>query len=84
MQARNPPPPVPPNAPQSGWSITSQAPQQGDDGSGKLVDGYRVNFKVGNTNAWVFISRAMYSPENVRAAVAAHAAQLAQVSQLTG
>lgn len=84
MQPRTPAP-IPPNAPQTGWQITGQVRQVGDPGTGTLVDGYKVSFRTGGgTNSWVFVPFAMYSPQNVAAAVAAHAAQLDQVSQLTG
>lgn len=77
--------PIATNAPKTGWTVTSQVEQPGPGPDGRLVDGYKVSFRTGaGVNASVFLPRAQYTPDNVRAEIAAAAAQLDQVQGMSG
>ena len=74
-----------PNAPQSGWSDVTQTPGLGLDGYGRAVQGYTVRFRSGKgVPGELFIPLSRYTPDNVRAEIAAHAAQLDAIQEMSG
>lgn len=74
-----------PNAPMTGWSVVDQQETFDRDPSGQVVAGVRVYFQLTDgPSGSVFISRSRYNEVNARAAVAAAAAQMAAVHQLSG
>lgn len=76
---------VVPDAPQTGWEILDQQETVDEGPSGSIVRGMRVYFRTGKQlRGSVFIPINQYTPTNVRAAVAALAAQLDQVQGSTG
>lgn len=79
------PPALPPNAPQSNWRVTGQTEVMQPGPGGTVVDGYKVSFTTqGGVEASVFIPRSLYTPDNVRASIAAAAHQLDLVQGMTG
>lgn len=59
----------------SGFRVTSQVDQSGQDATGKFVAGRSVQFVTGNgTPGSVFIPLTLYTPDNVMAAIANQAA----------
>lgn len=83
--ASNPPGQTKPNAPITGWIIEHQQETVGLGPDGRAIDGWRVNFVTGlGVHGSVFIVKARYSVDNVRAAVAAAAAEIDAVHKLTG
>lgn len=82
--AINRPGQLPSNMPVTGARVTNQAPGYGPDGSGRSVEGVKVSFVLpSGTPGEVFVPRSMYTVENVKAAVGAHAGVLAAVEGLT-
>jgi hypothetical protein len=78
-------PQVNPNAPITGWTIEYQQPMTGLGPDGRAVEGMKVGFVTGaGVHAYVFIPGAQYSAVNVRAAIAAKAAEIDTVHKLTG
>ncbi len=74
-----------PNAPMTGWSIVNQQETFERDASGQVVPGVRVYFQLADGPAGsVFLPRTRYNAVNVRAEVAAAAAQMREVHNLTG
>lgn len=74
-----------PNAPQTGWEVTAQTETFTAGASGRVEKVMRVMFTTGKgTTASVDIPLNVYNPANVRAAIAAYAAQLDEVHQLKG
>lgn len=74
-----------PNAPRTGWTITSQSRTIQNDASNTPVRGIEVYFTTGKgATASVFIPDAQYTPDNVRARVADFANRLDQVQGATG
>lgn len=73
------------NAPTTGWHVESQVETMGLDPSGKAVEGVKVGFQTGKgVHASVFIPKDRYTPDNVRAAIAASAAAIDQVHSFSG
>jgi hypothetical protein len=67
------------------WTVTGQAPGVGPDSQGRTVQGITVQFVTGlGVPGSVFIPRAQYAPDAVKAAIAAHAADLDAVQGLSG
>lgn len=80
-----PPTPLTPNAPVTGWSIVSQTEQIGLGPDGRAASGMLVSFQTGRgVRSSVFVPHDQYTPVNVRAAIAAKAAQLDEVQAMTG
>jgi len=76
---------VVPDAPSSGFRIDSQQETTEVDQRGRAMDGIRVFFTTARGNQGsVFLARSLYTVTNARAAVAAQAAVMDQVHQLTG
>lgn len=76
---------VVPNAPNSVASIDAQQNEIGIGPDGKATLGYTVRFTTKKgVKGSVFIPQSMYSPDNVRARVQAHAYELDQVQGLAG
>jgi hypothetical protein len=74
-----------PNAPSTGWSVEYQQETVDLGPDGRAVQGVKVGFVTGKgVHASVFLSKARYTPDNVRAAIAAAAAQIDAVHTLTG
>lgn len=65
--------------------VVAQVEAQGQDASGKWVDGMNVTGVIDATGAafTVFVPRAMYTPEYVAQALAEKAATVSAVHQLT-
>lgn len=69
----------------TGWHDVSQQETTELDAKGQPTRGYRVYFTTNENHAGsVFVPQNMYSVVNVRAAIAAQAAQLDAVGKLTG
>lgn len=80
-----PPNRLTPNAPITGWTVTSQQQSQWIGPNNQAVRGVEVFFTTGKGVAGsVRIPESQYSPINVRAAIAAQAAQLDEVQGLSG
>lgn len=78
-------PPNSPNAPQTAWQVTGQQRTTGLDSAGRPVAGYEVQFQTAKgVNGHVFVPDSMYTPGNVRAAVAAKAGVMDEVAGLAG
>ena len=74
-----------PNAPQTGWAVEYQQETIGIGPDGKATEGVKVGFVSGLGNhGSVFIPRARYSTDNVKAELADAAAQMDAVHKLTG
>lgn len=74
-----------PDAPATGWAITSQQETLQPGPGGRVTEGIVVRFTTARgQEGSVFLARGLYTPINVRAAVAAHAAVLDQVANLSG
>jgi hypothetical protein len=74
-----------PNAPQTGWSVTSQQETLDLGADGRAIQGVRIFYLTAKGNhGSVFIPKARYSLDNVKAAVASAAAQMDQIHGLTG
>jgi hypothetical protein len=74
-----------PNAPLTGWSVVSQQETFERDASGQVVPGVRVYYQLTDgPSGSVFLPRTRYNPVNVRAEVAAAAAQMREVHNLSG
>lgn len=77
--------PLPPDAPTSAWRVTGQQETLRPGPGGQVAEGVVVSFTTAKgVQSSVFIPKAMYSPQNVRAAIAAQAHQLDQVQELKG
>lgn len=75
----------PPSAPVTGWRVTDQVPTTEQTPSGRAERGMRVSFMTGKgVSGSVFIPESQYTPDNVRAAIAAQAALIDQVHALQG
>jgi hypothetical protein len=75
---------VVPNAPQTGWSVTSQQETTDFDDRGRAVIGYRIYFTTaGGQQGSVFVPASRYNTVNVQAQIAPIAAHLDQVAGLT-
>jgi len=74
-----------PNSQGSGWQVTSQQETVDVAADGKPTAGVRVTFSTdkGITGS-VFVSRALYNPANVKAAIAGYVQQLHEVQALSG
>lgn len=74
-----------PDAPATGWVIISQQETLQPGPGGRVTEGIVVRFTTASgQEGSVFVPRSQYTPINVRAAVAAHAATLDQVAKLSG
>lgn len=74
-----------PNAPEGGWMVTGQVQTTELGADNRAVTGYRVSFTTGKgAQGSVFVPVNRYTPDNVRAEIAAHAHQLDQVQVMTG
>ena len=79
------PPLRPPVAGAITWTITYQQEVIGPGPDGRLAPGYTIGFRTqGGVNGSVFVTRAMYTAANVRAAIAEHARELDQVQAMGG
>lgn len=68
----------------SGWSVESQIETTQIVGQGQVVQGMNVSFITGKgVRGTVFVPDTMYSPDTVRTMIAAKAAQLDAVADLT-
>lgn len=75
----------PPAAPVTGWEVKSQQETTAPGPDGKLTSGIEVSFTTGKgQKGTVFLPRAMYTTQNVIAAIAAHAAMLDTIIDLKG
>ena len=73
------------NAPQSGWSIEYQQETVELGPDGRAVAGVKIGYVTGlGVHASVFVPKAKYTPENVKAAIADAAYRVDQVHKLTG
>lgn len=78
-------PPTQGNAPVTGWTVGSQTETYEPGPNGQITRGVRVYFTLpSGVGGSVFIPEAQYNPVNVRAAIAAKASMIADVSNLTG
>ena len=69
----------------SGWRVTSQTPTTALGPDGKAQTGMRVHFTTGKgVSADVFVPWADYTPDGVRALVAARVALIDSVHTLSG
>lgn len=69
----------------SGWSIEYQQETVGTGPDGRAAEGVKVGFVTGRgVHSSVFIPRERFNPANVKAQVAAAAAQHDEVDRLTG
>lgn len=69
----------------SGWRVTDQMEVNQPNAQGRFVPGVKVGFITANgVMGSVFLENAVYSPENVKKAIAAKAAVLDSVSNLKG
>lgn len=83
--AVNPPGQSRPNAPVTGWEVEYQQETVDLGPDGRAVQGIKIGFVTGKgVHASVFVSKANYSPDNVRSAIAAAAAQIDTVHTLKG
>lgn len=83
--SQNPPGQSAPNAPKTGWAVEYQQETVDLGPDGKAVAGVRVGFVMANgVHSSIFLPKTQYSPDNVRAAIAAFAAQIDTVHKLTG
>jgi len=83
--AMNAPSSRPPSAPVTGWRVTDQVQTTDVDAQGRPVRGMRVSFQTGaGVTSSVFVPENRYTPDNVRATIAAAATQIDQVHKLTG
>jgi hypothetical protein len=74
-----------PNAPITGWKVEAQHETVDTDASGRPVPGVKVSFVTGlGVHGSVFVPKSQYSPDNVKAAIAAAAGQIDAVHKLTG
>jgi hypothetical protein len=74
-----------PNAPITGWAVTSQLETYGPDATGQAVEGVKITFRTGKgVTASVFVPKSRYTPDNARAAIAAQAAAIDAVHTMTG
>lgn len=74
-----------PNAPQTGWAVEYQQETIDLGADGRAVQGVKVGYVTSKGNhGSVFIDKARYSPDNVKAAIAAAAAQMDAIHALTG
>ena len=77
--------PLTPNAPQTAWRIVGQQETTSQGPDGRIGPGYQIAFTTEKgVRGTVFVPRDMYSPDNVRAIVAAQAYQIDQVQGMTG
>lgn len=74
-----------PNAPVTGWTVTSQTPTVQADSTGRIVRGVEIYFTLpSGTSGSVFVAQSQYTPDNVRAAIAHQAYLMDQVDKLSG
>lgn len=74
-----------PNAPTSKWRVEYQQETVGLGPDGRAVDGVKIGFETeAGHHGSVFIPKARYNPENVKAAVATAAYQMDLVGGLSG
>lgn len=75
----------PPSAQGTGWTVTAQQETSEVGPSGRVESGYRIAFTTAKgVQGTVFVARSQYNPDNVRAQLAAHAAELDQVQGMSG
>lgn len=66
------------------WKVVSQVPTTGQDSNGQFVRGRNVNYQLADgTTGSVFVPNASYTPDAVKAAIAADAATVAAIAGLT-
>ncbi len=76
---------VSPDAPQGAWQVLAQEETFDRAPGGQVVPGVKVSFvTAGGVHASIFVPNSLYSPDNVRAAVAARAHQLDTVQGMSG
>lgn len=74
----------PTRGPQVTWSIVSQAETYGQDAAGNYVEGMKVSFQTpSGVQSSVFVPKARYTPDNVRAAIAQAVATIEAVHAST-
>ena len=67
-----------------GWRVVSQVEATDRDVSGNFVPGHRVYFETASgVTGSVFLSAMFYTPDNVRAAIAAKAAIIDSIAGLS-
>lgn len=83
--ASNPPGQMRPNAPATGWEVEYQQETVDLGPDGRAIQGVKVGFVTGlGVHASVFVPKTTYSPDAVKAAIAAAAYQIDTVHKLTG
>jgi len=67
------------------WRVTGQMQTTRPSPSGEFVDGWLITFTTaaGNTGT-VFVPSSQYTPDQVRAAIAAQARVMDEISAMTG
>jgi hypothetical protein len=72
-------------SPTPAWNVTSQNQATEQDTTGNFVQGWRVYYQLASgTTGSVFLSDAMYTADNVKAAIAAKVATMNDVEALSG
>lgn len=72
-------------SPQPTWTVTSQNETTAQDSTGNFVSGWTVYYQTQDGTAGsVFVPKALYTADNVRAKIAAAVAENIAVSQLSG
>ncbi|MHB1488246.1 MAG: hypothetical protein ACYCZM_11940 [Acidimicrobiales bacterium] len=66
------------------WKVVTQQETTDVSPNGQVVRGWRVTFTVTGTQGSVFVPKASYNRQTVAAMVAAAAAEVAAVSNLSG
>lgn len=73
---------MPDNGPR--WKVTGQQTASGQDTNGSFVRGRNITYQLADgTTGSVFVPNSSYTPEAVKAAIAADADKVAAVSMLT-
>lgn len=73
---------MPDNGPK--WKVTQQQTASGQDANGSFVRGRNITYQLADgTTGVVFVANTSYTPEAVKAAIAADAEKVAAVAQLT-
>lgn len=73
---------MPDNGPR--WKVTQQQTASGQDANGNFVRGRNITYQLADgTTGSVFVANSNYTPDSVKAAIAADAEKVAAVAQLT-
>lgn len=75
----------PNTTPATTWNVTGQQEGLGRNGNGPFEPGITITFELSNgAHGQVFVPIAQYSPDNVRAIIAAKVATMVAVHNLSG